>query len=91
MLGIITSAIIAAYFIYGYITEKSLADEYKFKTRCHSAVNQGRLDLLNLTLYQEGPNCINSKNNQGETPLHLACDAGKIDIMEYLLKQGADV
>ena len=95
LFGIIISTIIAVPI---YITEKqkqetemSLANAYKFKTRCHSAVIQGRLDLLNLTLHQEGPNCINSKNKHDETPLHLASNTGKIDIMEYLLKHGADV
>ena len=53
---------------------------------CHSAASHGKLDLLKLTLNQTIPNCVNSKNNQGKTPLHLAGAAGQVDTIEFLMK-----
>ena len=34
---------------------------------------------------------INSKDNEGDTPLHLAADLGNLDIVELLLKSGAEI
>jgi len=34
---------------------------------------------------------INKENKYGETPLFYACNSGKIDLVEYLVKHGADI
>ena len=34
---------------------------------------------------------INSKTNEGKTPLHIACEYGNYNSIEYLLTKGADI
>jgi ankyrin repeat protein len=34
---------------------------------------------------------INAKSRAGQTPLHMACGIGMLDIIEFLLAHGADV
>ncbi|KOB87867.1 hypothetical protein PFDG_04255 [Plasmodium falciparum Dd2] len=40
---------------------------------------------------KHNPSLINKKNSSGLTPLHYACDRGYIDIVKYLVNQGAHI
>ncbi|SOS79227.1 acyl-CoA-binding protein, putative [Plasmodium sp. gorilla clade G1] len=40
---------------------------------------------------KHNPSLINKKNSSGLTPLHYACDRGYIDIVKYLVNQGANI
>ncbi len=37
-----------------------------------------------------GPKIINGQNSEGWTPLHLACDIGNLEVVEWLLDRKAD-
>ncbi len=55
----------------------------------HQAVMVGNLDLLKLL--EDNNFTPDDKNKNGYTPLHLAAMKGKdLDILKYLVKQGAD-
>ena len=41
-------------------------------------------------MFLQGAN-IESKTNDGYTPLHLACFDGYLDIIQYLISQGANI
>jgi TonB family protein len=56
----------------------------------HDAAKQGDLAKVKAML-QEIPDMVFSKNNDGETPLHLAVWAGNKDMVELLLANKADV
>ncbi|UCE41429.1 MAG: ankyrin repeat domain-containing protein [Candidatus Aminicenantes bacterium] len=43
------------------------------------------------SILQQYPDLINAKNDEQETPLHMAAKGGYINIVEYLLSKGADV
>ncbi|MDO4228813.1 MAG: ankyrin repeat domain-containing protein [Capnocytophaga sp.] len=56
----------------------------------HLAVEKANLDILQKTTSISGIN-INAKNEEGLTPLHKAVMTGKnLDIIQFLLKNGAD-
>lgn len=42
-------------------------------------------------LSQDAPRCLNAKNSNGHTPLHMACLADKPECVKALLIAGADV
>ncbi|KAF5307036.1 hypothetical protein FQR65_LT07179 [Abscondita terminalis] len=58
---------------------------------------RGRLERkINLTFQalsqgSSSPRCLNSRNHNGHTPLHMACLADKSDCVKALLLAGADV
>lgn len=51
------------------------------------AIHQGNLDKVKSIIT---PQNINIKNNDGYTPLHYAVFWDKVDIVKYLVSQGAD-
>src|SRR5690349_2630528 len=56
----------------------------------HEACRIG--DLLKLQrLLSEQWESVNAQNNDGDTPLHLACSKGNSDMVETLMCAGADV
>ena len=55
----------------------------------HLAAIFGDLGLVKLALKHD-PTDINVTNNRTEAPLLLACHYGRLDVVEYLLEQGAD-
>jgi len=55
----------------------------------HLAAIFGDLELVKLALKHD-PTDINVTNHRTETPLLLACHYGRLDVVEYLLEQGAD-
>ncbi|CAF4061778.1 unnamed protein product, partial [Rotaria magnacalcarata] len=60
------------------------------KTVLHEAATQGQRDVIKLLLVD--PNCpdINSKNEEGNTPLHEACFFGRDEAVKILLQAGAN-
>ena len=34
---------------------------------------------------------LNDKNSDGDTPLHIACDHGYYDLVDYLMEANSDV
>ncbi len=54
----------------------------------HNASRHGHLKIVRLLLdYEADPN---AKNNNGETPLHQACDWDNDEVIKLLLEHGAD-
>lgn len=43
------------------------------------------------SLVQENPDLVNAKNNDDNTPLHIAADEGHLEIVHFLIQEGADV
>ncbi|OTA70039.1 ankyrin, partial [Hypoxylon sp. EC38] len=56
----------------------------------HYAATSGNIDAVAALLKREGIS-INSRNEDGQTPLHLATDGNLIDVCSILLKAGANV
>ncbi|UCE24639.1 MAG: ankyrin repeat domain-containing protein [Candidatus Zixiibacteriota bacterium] len=56
----------------------------------HDAARQGALETVK-ALLQNDPSLIESKLDNGKTPLHEATYAGQTEVAGYLLQQGADV
>jgi ankyrin repeat protein len=60
----------------------------KGNTRLHRAVNKGDLDLVK-DLLKNGAD-INSTNDDGHTPLEIACFCGDLNMAAYLSDHGAN-
>jgi ankyrin repeat protein len=56
----------------------------------HDAVKNGNLEKVRALLI-DNPGLVFSKDNDGETPLHVAATFDQKDIVELLLAKGADV
>jgi ankyrin repeat protein len=54
------------------------------------AAQKGDLAKLK-SLVQNNPNLVNAKNKDDDTPLHIAADAGHLEIARFLIQSGADV
>mmetsp|Transcript_6775 Transcript_6775/g.11113 ORF Transcript_6775/g.11113 Transcript_6775/m.11113 type:complete len:602 (-) Transcript_6775:547-2352(-) len=54
------------------------------------ASSQGNLPLVISCLENQGGHNVDSTNRLGQTALHLACAAGALDCVKYLLNNGAD-
>ena len=59
-------------------------DEYSGDNLIHYAVLSGKQEFINKTKYMF-ENEINTKNDQGNTPLHFACLTGNLEIIKILL------
>lgn len=57
-------------------------------TLSHIAVMSGKLDMVNFIGEKIG---VNMKMGDGTTPLHMAASQGNVEIVESLLKLGADL
>lgn len=56
----------------------------------HGAVDRG--DFVGITrILQAAPDCVDARNARGRTPLHVAAQIGRNDIVKHLLQHGADV
>lgn len=54
-------------------------------------IKEGNLEKFK-SLIQSDPTIINKiVNEEGDTPLHIACLEEKIDLVELLIKRGADI
>jgi ankyrin repeat protein len=54
------------------------------------AIRQGNLDRVKV-IVQRAPALAGSADDSGFTPLHIAATAGRVDIIEFLLRSGADI
>ena len=55
----------------------------------HTAAENG--DLATVTeMIERDPSILESSNDAGSTPLHIACEKGNLDMALYLLGAGAD-
>jgi hypothetical protein len=55
---------------------------------CNGGKNDNSMELAQL--FVEHSAQLSCRDDEGDTPLHLACFAGKVEIVQYLLGQGAD-
>jgi len=62
----------------------------EFAAEIHDAVRAGDLAKVK-ALVAGNPKVVNEKDARGRTPLHFACDAGKMEIIAFLIDNGADV
>ncbi|MBY0353220.1 ankyrin repeat domain-containing protein [Candidatus Babeliales bacterium] len=53
------------------------------------AIEAGKIERVNEAL--KNPDCLEAKNEIGQTPLHVAVHLGKTEIAEKLLQAGADI
>ena len=56
----------------------------------HDAARQGNLEEV-MRLIQEDPEIVNATDEDGNTALHLASFKGHVDVVSYLLDQGANI
>ncbi|KAM9797847.1 B-cell lymphoma 3 protein homolog [Neosynchiropus ocellatus] len=62
------------------------------QTAIHLCCEYSQLDCLSLLLTKKNPSsCLEKKNCEGLTPLHLAVQHGRKDMASELLKVGADI
>lgn len=62
--------------------------EYYKLARLHSAAKAGSLELVTSWI-ESNPQLVNQKSQDGNTALHLAAYSGKLEIVKYLLSEGA--
>ena len=55
------------------------------------AVKAGSLKTVKVLLHPLLPNTLEEKDDEHNTPLHVACRYNRLDVLEFLLDQGADV
>ena len=55
----------------------------------HSAVQKGLFNLAK-RLVEEKEHDINKRDSRGRTPLHWAVENGQLEIVKYLIDNGAD-
>ncbi|MDR2806579.1 MAG: ankyrin repeat domain-containing protein [Puniceicoccales bacterium] len=54
-------------------------------------INVQELEKMNKAIKHNSPNVAKLSNEKGETLLHRMAGMGKLDVVAYLLKQGADI
>ena len=53
------------------------------------AINSGDIEQVKLLISQGAD--VNTKNNAGQTLLHIACRSGNKEVVEFLIDQGANI
>jgi ankyrin repeat protein len=61
-----------------------------FGAEIHELAESGDLESLQVVL-RDQPDLVNAKNENGRTPLHLACRGAYPEVVKYLVAHGADV
>jgi len=56
----------------------------------HDAVVQGNIANIRAILSGQ-PDLVNAKDEKGSTLLHLACNKGNLEVVEFLIEKGADI
>ena len=64
---------------------------YKGRTAFHVACQKSSVHLVKLFLENQNQTDFNAKDEDGWTPLHLACNFNKAPVVEHLLNHGLDV
>lgn len=54
------------------------------------AAEEGKLDVIKELLVDD-PNLIHTTDQDGYTPLHRACYGNFVDVVDYLIKCGANI
>jgi len=67
------------------------AQNYYENTPLHFAVLSGQLEVVQQLFKAKPKPEINKTDNQGRTALHFAADNGFSDIVDFLIKQGANI
>ena len=60
-------------------------------TALHLAVKAGSLKTVKIVLNYLLLSTLEEKDEDGNTPLHIACRYNRLDILHFFLDQGADV
>jgi len=61
-----------------------------FAQDIHEAAKEGYLEKVKMLL-EKDPQLINTKDENGRTPLHWACRGVHMKVVEYLIKNGAEI
>ena len=84
------------YLLHGYSTIMGLfvcfKDVYSLQTILHNRISltwHGYSIIIELEDF--GPETAKSTDENGDTPLHLACSYGFAEVAEHLIKGGADI
>jgi len=56
----------------------------------YEAIQNGTLEDVKFLVEQNGEK-VNTKNDKGETPLHISANLNNIEVVKYLISKGADV
>ena len=56
----------------------------------HLFAKQGELDEVK-KIVKKDPEMVHAKSKHGDVPLHLAVDAGEIEVVDYLLSKGGEL
>lgn len=61
-----------------------------FADEIHTAAENGDLELVK-KLISENPKLVDAPDREGKTPLHYAAAKGNLEVVEFLVKNGANV
>jgi ankyrin repeat protein len=84
---IIKSGIIWALVLFGIFVA---LESRLFAEQIHDLAQKGDLDGVK-ALIERNPQLVNAKDENGRTPLHLACRGVHVEVVKYLVDKGADV
>ena len=67
-----------------------LLTQQGFSGDIHDAARTGDLDVIE-TLTGDHPALVHDKDEQNDTPLHIAAREGRLDAAKLLIEKGADI
>ncbi|MHC9540406.1 MAG: ankyrin repeat domain-containing protein [Vulcanimicrobiota bacterium] len=73
-----------------YIFFLGLVSQTVFASDIHKAAKGGDLEAIK-AIIEKGPDKINEPNSEGLAPLHLAAFYGHVEIVNYLIDNGAKI
>jgi hypothetical protein len=72
------------------LTQDTEDVSHDFTTEIHTAVLNHDFTTLKQIVKTDSGNALNALDSNGSTPLHLAASTGCVNILNFLLEQGAD-